>query len=275
MLGYSRICIGSLPLFACLFAAFLGLCGCTHWPRATVVPIPTTRSAAYGARSDTLVVFLPGRGDAMEDFSRRGLSDEMQRVGVRADWVAVDAHLGYYRARSIVERLKVDVIIPARAQGYRRIVVVGVSLGGLGGLLCERNIPGLIDGLVLLAPYLGDDEKLFASIAAAGGASTWAAGREQREPTDAELAEQLWIFIRRNHARLPATWLAYGAGDRLAGGHRLFAPLLPTERVRVIEGGHDWETWRTLWRELCVNSDLFASEKRAAQGVASDSIILK
>ncbi len=246
-----------------VIAALLVLSGCVYWPRATTAPMPVMRSPVETARAGTLLVFLPGRGDTMNDFVKRGLDDELRRAGVRADWVAVDAHLGYYRDRSIITRLKADVIQPARAQGYERIVIVGVSLGGLGGLLGERNSPGLVDGLVLLAPYLGEDKKLFAAIEEAGGAPRWAEGREQREPTNAELAEQLWIFIGNHHGRLPPTWLAYGARDRLSGGHRLLAPLLPPERVRVIDGGHDWKTWLSLWRELCVSSDLFAAEKTA------------
>jgi hypothetical protein len=265
--AFARTCLAwflrrpFLPLIAAVFI----LSGCSYWPRKAVAPIPATRAQAETDRAHTLLIFLPGRGDQMGDFEKRGLSEELRRAGVRADWIAVDAHLGYYRDRSIVRRLKVDVIEPARAQGYERIVLVGVSLGGLGGLLCERNHAGLIDGLVLLAPYLGDDGKLFAAIAEAGGAPVWARGREEREPTNAELAEQLWIFIGKNHTRLPPTWLAYGSRDRLAGGHRLLAPLLLAERVRVIDGGHEWKTWRSLWRELCESSDLFAAEKTPAR----------
>jgi hypothetical protein len=214
----------------------------------------------------------------MEDFTKRGMADEMTKAGVQADWIAVDAHPGYYRERSIVERLKVDVIGPARARGYSRIVVVGVSIGGLGGLLCEREEAGLVDGLVLVAPYLGQDEKLFAEIEAAGGPKVWAQGREQHEPTDAELAEQLWIFIGSSYSRLPPTWLAYGTEDSLAGGHRLLGSLLPAERVKTAAGGHRWKTWKGLWSELCEDTDLFSAEREntsSVQGVASDSIILR
>jgi hypothetical protein len=45
---------------------------------------------------------------------------------VKADLVAVDAHLGYYYKRTIIDRLREDVLVPAKVQGYRRIVVVGI-----------------------------------------------------------------------------------------------------------------------------------------------------
>jgi hypothetical protein len=40
----------------------------------------------------------------------------------------------------------------------------------------------------------------------------------------------------------------YGAGDPYARGHQLLAELLPPERVVVIEGGHDYLTFKTLWK---------------------------
>ena len=75
----------------------------------------------------------------------------LRESGARVDSIAVDAHLGYYFQRTVIARLQADVLQPARQQGYRRIVLVGVSLGGLGALLCERDLPGSVDALVLAA----------------------------------------------------------------------------------------------------------------------------
>jgi len=194
----------------------------------------------------------------MEDFERRGLSEEMARAGVRADWVAVDAHLGYYRSRSVIERLREDVIEPARARGYRRIVVVGVSLGGLGSLLGERDHPGLFDGIVLIAPYLGDRKAMFDEIQNQGGPAAWAA---DHSPGADDVGAQVWSFLGKRVSALPPTWLAYGTADRFAVGHRLLAPSLPPDRVKTSAGGHDWPTWQALWRDLCHHSDLFAAER--------------
>jgi pimeloyl-ACP methyl ester carboxylesterase len=234
--------------------------GCVYFPRATPRPLPMVASTNGAPAASTLVVFLPGRGDRMEDFEREGLRAVMTQAGIRADWIAVDAHLGYYLNRSVVDALRADVLQPARARGYRRIVVVGVSLGGLGALLCARDAPGLTDALVLLAPYLGDRAGFFAEVQRAGGPAAWAAGRSGRAD---DVAVELWTFLGQQHARLPPTWLGWGESDRLAAGHRLLAPLLPTGRVRVIAGGHTWPIWRELWRALCEESELFVGEKRA------------
>jgi pimeloyl-ACP methyl ester carboxylesterase len=74
----------------------------------------------------------------------------------RADVVAVDASLAYYMDRSVVRRLHFEVVAPARAAGYRRILAVGVSMGGFGSLLLSEIHPSDLDGLVLIAPFLGE-----------------------------------------------------------------------------------------------------------------------
>lgn len=240
----------------------LALAGCSLFLRPTPAPIPTRamRSATLPP-AETLVVFLPGRGGSIMDFEREGFPAVMQEAGVRADSITVDAHLGYYFNRTVLERLQVDVIQPARSRGYRRIVLVGVSLGGLGALLNDRDHPGSVDAIVLLGPYLGDDRRLFGRIAAAGGPVAWAAEREARV---GGVEEQIWTFLGQKAAGLPPTWLLCGRSDSLGDGHRLFATLLPPSRVRMIAGAHDWATWRALWREVCAEAELFGAEKVAA-----------
>lgn len=194
----------------------------------------------------------------MADFEREGLIATMREAGVKADTITADAHLGYYFKRSILERLQEDVLQPARSRGYGRIVLVGVSLGGLGALLNERDHAGSVDTLVLLSPYLGKNARLFDRITAAGGPAAWATGRD---PLGGGVQEQLWTFLGTRAAQLPSTWLLYGARDSLGPGHRLFAPLLPPAQVKVIDGAHDWPTWRALWRDLCLNTEVFRAEK--------------
>lgn len=239
----------------------LALAGCNLVFRPTPAPIPTREiRSALPAPAETLVVFLPGRGGAMTDFEREGFPAAMQDAGVRADSIMVDAHLGYYFNRTVLERLQADVIQPARSRGYRRIVLVGVSLGGLGALLNERDHPGSVEAIVLLGPYLGDDRRLFGRIAAAGGPQAWATGRDGRA---GGVEEQIWAFLGAEASRLPPTWLLCGRNDSLGEGHRVLAALLPPSRVRTMAGGHDWPTWRALWREVCSGSDLFHAEKLA------------
>ncbi len=235
------------------------LTGCSFLVRDTTTPIPTlARPVSATGRAATLVVWLPGRGNTLAEFEQEGIVATMREAGVSADAIVVDAHLGYYYNRSIVDRLRADVLVPARQQGYRRVVLVGVSLGGLGALLNERDNPGSVDALVLLGPNLGDDNRLFDRIDGAGGPVAWAAGRD---PRAGSVYEQLWTFLGTRTATLPPTWLRYGRGDPYGRGHGLFAGLLPVTRVATIAGAHDWPTWRALWRDVCFHSEIFQAER--------------
>jgi hypothetical protein len=198
-----------------------------------------------GVAGGDLVVFLPGRGDRAEDFEERGFLAAARKAGLEADVLAVDAHLAYYYKRVITQRLWEDVILPARAHGYRRVFVVGISLGGLGAITLAQEHPDAVAGLFVLAPYLGEPE-LTREIETAGGLARWsgeASGRDFRG---------VWGFLHgyaAGEAR-PPLWLAYGESDRYAYGHRLLAAALPKERVLVTAGGHDWKAWDRLWREF-------------------------
>jgi pimeloyl-ACP methyl ester carboxylesterase len=242
-----------------LIVALVALPGCSLLIPDTPTPIRTLVSPlSASGRAGTLVVFLRGRGGSIADFEREGMLPALREAGVRADTIVVDAHFGYYFKRTVIERLQADVLVPARQQGYRRIVLVGVSLGGLGAVLCERDNPGKVDALVLLGPYLGDNDRLFDRIAGAGGPAAWAAGRD---PLAGSIAEQIWTFLGTKSAALPPTWLLSGREDSYGRGHRLLAGMLPATRVATIAGAHDWPVWRALWRDVCFHSDLFQSER--------------
>ena len=213
----------------------------------------------------TVAEYLPDFYGVMGDGINR--FDESDRILVHwplEDAVVVDAHLGYYFNRKVVERLRADVLLPARQQGYRRIVLVGMSLGGLGSLLCERDYPGSVDALVLLAPYLGAKDSLFDGIAAAGGPAAWA---RDRDPLAGGIEEQIWTFLGTKSSALPPTWLLSGTEDPYVRGHRVFATLLPAGHVTTIPGAHDWPVWRALWRDVCFHSDVFATERPAIAGI--------
>jgi len=260
LVGFSTVRPFALGIGAVLAA--LAFAGCSLFLRNTPTPIPTqTARISAAAPATTLVIFLPGRGGSMTDFVRNGFLATLHEAGINADTTLVDAHLGYYYKRTVIERLWTDVLQPARQQGYHRIVLVGVSLGGVGSLLFERDHPGSVDALVLLSPYLGDKDQLFKQIAAAGGPAAWAAGRDLYA---GGVEDQLWTFLGKRSATLPPTWLLCGKSDSLQQGHQLLATLLPATKVEFIDGAHDWPTWQALWRTVCFNSDLFRDEKTGA-----------
>lgn len=81
-----------------------------------------------------LLVLLPGRWDRVGDFERRGFIADARRANLAADIVAVDAHLGYYRRGTILERLRADVLAPARDRGYPSVWLVGICMDGTGAI---------------------------------------------------------------------------------------------------------------------------------------------
>ena len=112
------------------------------------------------AQADTLVIFLPGIEDSAEDFHAQGFPQALRARFPGARCVALDAHLGYYLTRRIVRCLHEEIVRPARAAGVRRVVLVGVSMGALGALLYLRAHPREVQGLVLMAPFLGRDWRI-------------------------------------------------------------------------------------------------------------------
>lgn len=206
-------------------------------------------------RGRRLFIFLPGRRDRASDFVRHGFIAMTQSRIPSLDCVAVDATIGYYFDASVADRLQAEIIEPARRLGYREIWLVGVSMGGLGAFFHEREYPGEVNGLILLAPFLGNDLKLFAEIDTAGGAITWARGQPAPAARghQGEFQRELWRFLGRMQSdQQPQLqiWLAYGDADRLVPGIERLKALIPAEHVFKLKGGHTWEVWTAGFLEI-------------------------
>jgi S-formylglutathione hydrolase FrmB len=203
-------------------------------------------------RSDTLLVFLPGAFLKPEDFEREGFVSAIRERDLAADALLVDADVSYYYDQTFIERLHDDILQPQRAQGYRSIWLIGISIGGFGALIHELARPGAVDGIVALAPYLGR-RPLGAEIHKAGGLRAWKA--PEGPPPDQEVDRKLWPWLQQYAASTPAKglpplYLGFGLADRFAANHRLLADALPAGRVFTTEGGHDWPQWSRLWRKV-------------------------
>ena len=220
-------------------------------PRMEVLRLPGRCST----RANTLLVMLPGAYSRPPEFVEAGFPQTLLEAGIAADICIPDSHVGYYSDRSILRRLREEIVLPARAQGYRHIWLVGISLGGFGALGYAVRHGAEIDGVLAIAPYLGP-RRLTQEIAAAGGPRAWlAAGADIGEPgASDELDRELWrsfaspgqtAFV--NGARNPPVYLGYGRSDRFADAHQRLAELLPAARVATAPGGHDWPAWRELW----------------------------
>ena len=229
-----------------------------RFPRAiaflpAIAPLAVREYKAAPRATDELFIFLPGISDVLEDYETGGFIEAVLQSGAPADMIVVDAHFGYYLRQIVIERLRTDVIAPARAKGgYRKIWLVGISLGGFGALLYAREHPADIDGLVLLAPFLGHAQNI-ARIGATGDLRQW---QPANAPADTEHEQALWIWLREyagSTQTRPGIYLGYGERDKFAAANRLLANVLPRERVFTAAGAHDWRTWRRLWQMFLVS----------------------
>ena len=116
-------------------------------------------------------------------------------------------------------------------------------MGGSGALASAQRYPALVDGVVLVAPFLGDSD-LLREIRAAGGVAAWT---PPRDPGTWDV--EVWRSVKAwsNAGDGPIIRLAYGTEDRAAGPHALLAAALPPNRVHTLPGGHRWEVWSRLW----------------------------
>jgi pimeloyl-ACP methyl ester carboxylesterase len=204
--------------------------------------------APTASRERLLLVMLPGVGIEAGDFAEHGLVAALHRRGLAVDVVAARPALDLYLDGTFAAELQDTVVAPAQAAGYARIWFLGISLGGMGALLYASARAAPVEGVVLLAPFLGTQGTV-AEVAAAGGLAAWSP--EGSAATDAERRMLLWLqdFVA-NPPAAPAIYLGYGRDDRFARGHTLLADRLPRDRVVTVAGGHDWDTWATLWRTV-------------------------
>ncbi len=211
-------------------------------------PIPTAtypESESESARA--LVIMLPGAGDRVGVYDEKGFVGALRDTGMDVDMLEVDAHFGYYKSRTLLERMDQDVLGPNRGK-YDEIWIVGISMGGIGALLTAWTYPEDIDGLVLIAPYLGR-RKILSEVSDAGGLAKWEPSAEKGE-WDHEIWRMLKQISQAGDEAKPEVWLMYGVDDFGVRAHELLAAGLPTDRVETTTGGHAWDTWTRLWATL-------------------------
>lgn len=202
----------------------------------------TLRHSTPGARE--LIVLLPGAYMTPEDFVAAGFFRALEASGRALDVIAVALDMESISAGQALPALQQHILTPAREQGYRRLWLGGISLGGLLSLCHAADNPGCVDGLCLLAPYPGSRLTLNA-IDRAGGLETWIPEAGQLD--DPEF--RLWRWLRKPPADFPV-FVGYGRDDRFAGGMQRIAERFPAADRKVVSGGHDWPAWQLLWEHF-------------------------
>lgn len=244
-------------LYVALTAVLLATCvGLQRPPEG---PIPTLRIAPQQPMAATVIV-LPGIEDDLDSLRKSGIAAAIQNSMPDAEVILTEAGMPYYADRSLLRRLHEELIEPARQRGMRRIWIAGASLGGFGALLYERDHPGQLSGLVLMAPFMGRPG-LAREIADAGGLDRWEPGPEPLEISPDNVPHEVWRMVKewRNHRELAArVWLICGTEDKFFAAAELFQPLLAADHVLLPPGGHQWKVWTPAAEQV------FASIARAS-----------
>ena len=237
-------------------AALLLTASCS-WFRGAAIPILFERHAAAGGAATGLVVLLPGIGDGPSDFLEHGVVDAIRRSRPDLDVVAVDANLAYYVRGLLTERVHQDIVRPRRDR-YDEVWLVGISMGGFGAAIFCKEFRGTVDGLILLAPYMGERE-VIASVRDAGGLANWVPPMavEGTEDEADRKVQELWAFYREYAVAdgeaaepLPKLYLGWGTEDGLRAPLTMLAEVLPEDQVVTVPGGHEWTVWKPLFDQL-------------------------
>jgi pimeloyl-ACP methyl ester carboxylesterase len=213
------------------------------------------RYPAPNGAAEVLLIMLPGAGIEASEFAEQGMVAAVQALEPAVAVTVAHPDIGLYLEDGVTEVLHRAVVEPALARGCTRIWLLGISLGGMGALLYASAHQAHVEGIVLLAPFLGTKGTV-AELARAGGLASWSATGSAATIPEQRLLGWLQAQLAAPGSA-PALYLGYAARDRFVPAHKMLAASLPPSRVAVASGGHDWPSWSALWRQL-LSKSLFA-----------------
>ncbi len=221
--------------------------------RPATDPLSVVEHELSAEPSAGLIVLFPGYGDRPRQFERKHFIDIIGEHAGDFDVVALDAHFGYYRAGTVIDRVYEDVLAPAVDSGVEEIWLVGISMGGAGVISTANEHSEIIDGVIALAPYLGPPN-LIQEIADAGGLMAWDPGDDLDSLPDdrASFFRRQWAWLQGygDGADRPTLRLGVGDSDRLFEPASMVAAVLPEDAYEVREGGHNWRVWTPLFQHF-------------------------
>jgi alpha-beta hydrolase superfamily lysophospholipase len=199
-------------------------------------------AASSKSQAPTQMIWLPGAYHRAQDFEQQGFARAVERRHRPIDLRFVDLEMQHLNDRGALQRLHSEIILPARASGAS-VWLAGISLGGLVALDYASSHLDEIDGLCLLAPYLGN--RMLINEIAAAGLAAWEPG----ELAESDPERRIWRYFKTRIDSRPLL-LGYGRDDRFSRAHDLLAASLPAAAVNVVAGGHEWRTWTRLWENF-------------------------
>jgi pimeloyl-ACP methyl ester carboxylesterase len=198
-------------------------------------------AACPGTASSTCIVLLPGAQQQLEDFVQAGFDLAIRQRQLPLDLILAAPPQAHLTDRAWLAWLLDQVIRPQRARPGT-VWLGGISLGSFMALRFAAEYPALLDGLCLLAPYLGS-RIAAAEIARCGSLGAWHPGELLVDDDE----RCVWRYLRDLRGPPPHLFLGLGRDDRFADTQRLLSAALPPSSCVWIEGRHEWPVWRQLW----------------------------
>jgi pimeloyl-ACP methyl ester carboxylesterase len=202
-------------------------------------------AARPGVVAPVRMALIPGAFHTTRDLIAAGFVAAVARRRLAVDLVLVDPEFADVTDRSVLVALEETVLAAARTAGCQSVWIGGVSLGGWVALACAERSPESLDGLCLIAPYLGA-RPVAAEIVRAGGLAAWQPG----DLADDDEERRIWQFLKTSRTRPLAMHLGFGRDDRFAASLQLAAGAFAAGAVDVIDGGHEWPVWTRLWENF-------------------------
>jgi pimeloyl-ACP methyl ester carboxylesterase len=190
------------------------------------------------------LVMLPAAFAEPEDFQREGFIAAVRERRLDIDLVFAALELEHVSDRRMLERLREELILPARSSGCA-VWLGGISLGAYLALCLAARHGAELAGVCLFAPYLGS-RIVAGEVERARGVANWSPGELAADDEE----RRVWRYIQSLRSGTLAVHLGLGREDRFAQRHQLMAAALAPADVDIVPGGHDWLTWRRLWERF-------------------------
>ncbi len=201
-------------------------------------------------KNNSLIVFLPGIIDTAETFKDEQIFTLARKAGITADMVAAGIYIKHLLKEKMIERLEADIFSHLKNKGYENIWLVGMSLGALNSLLFYQQHMNKICGVVMLSPYIADEE-LAHELRQAGSLRQWEPKSANNKKILKRKLVSLWKWLQQQQLKndLNNIYLGYGNRDKFILSISLLRKILNTNNIIEVEGIHDWVTARKVWRQ--------------------------
>lgn len=203
-----------------------------------------------GKKVDSVIIFLPGLLDTAKIFEEEQFFSTARKAGITADMVAASINIRHLIEGMMIERIEKDIFRYLNNEGYKNIWLVGMSLGALNSLLFYQKYAKNICGVVMLAPFIADED-LTKELQQAGRIDKWVPKPTENKKVLKQKLQYLWQWLQQQESQnnLNQLYLGYGKEDKYKDSITLLQNILDKKNVIVVEGNHDWVTGRKIWQQ--------------------------